>query len=91
MRGNGLGRAGGRAIRVLRWQPHNHRQVWLITAGIALIILLAWFAIGSTWPELVSPVIALAASGAIMSYRLDRRQDARVASDWASSRRQAGR
>jgi hypothetical protein len=63
----------------------------VITAGCGLIVLLVWFAIGGTWPWLLPSAIVLAVNGAAMSYRLDRRQDAGVAPDWASSQRQAGR
>ena len=92
MRDIDRGRAGWRAatVRALRWQTRHHRQVWLIMAGCGLVVLLAWLAIGGTWPELLPPAIVLAAYGAVMSYRLDRRRDARVAADWASSRGQAG-
>ena len=59
-------------------------------AGCGLVVLLAWLAIGGTWPDLLPPAVVLAVYGAVMSYRLDRRH-ARVASDWARSRHQAGR
>lgn len=75
--------------RALRWQPASQVQVWLLAAGSGLIVVITGSALGAPLLlTLATGAFCVLGYGAGQSYRLQRRQDARVASDWADSRYQ---
>jgi len=70
-------------------QPASQQQVWLLAAADGLLVLIILTALGNV---LIGLPVALAVAlgfGASQSYRLNRRADAAVASDWADARSRA--
>jgi len=74
--------------RVLRRKPENYWQVWLIHAvGCGLISFIFLAVSGNPLVGLAVGVLVLVISGAIESYRLDRRRDASTVAEWTSAGR----
>jgi hypothetical protein len=90
MSDDGTGRRWPSALgRAWRWKPASQQQVWLLAAADGLLVLIILTALGNV---LIGLPVALAVAlgfGASQSYRLNRRADAAVASDWADARSRA--
>jgi hypothetical protein len=78
-------------VRIARWQPENHRQVWLISApfvasgalvgGLVAALTHGGFAVGKFLFSLPFAGVLFVGRGAIQSYRLERRRDATTYSE----------
>jgi uncharacterized membrane protein YfcA len=71
-------------VRILRWRPESHRQVWLISApfvasgavlgGLAAALIQGGFSVNIFLWSLASAIFLYIARGVIQSYRLDQRR-----------------
>jgi hypothetical protein len=73
--------------RLFRWEPKNHRQVWLPAAAVGVIWFIIWSARGELLAGVVFGGVITLAGGAAGSYRLGRRGDAATVAEWTSTRR----
>jgi hypothetical protein len=79
-------RRSARLRRAFRWQPGNHAQTWLLAAGAGLVVAVVPMALGRPLSiSLPAGILSALSTGALGSYRLQRRQDAGVVADWADS------
>jgi hypothetical protein len=77
------------SVRVLRWKPASHPQVWGLAVVCGLSFALAGPVTGHTLDlglAVIQASIFALGCGATGSFLLSRRRDAAVVADWLASR-----